>query len=136
MDVEVVQDQDDLLGIGVVDIHQVLDAIRPVIPPPVLGHLHVPLALERLRPPEDIDCSLALVFIVFPRGDAGLIRRPWTRRQWLPDISQKLDRALVETDLGSLGIIGTGVDIQDILHVPAELSVLFGWDTPLLLEMG
>ncbi len=73
MDVEIVEDQDDLLGVRVMEIDQVLDAVRPVIPLAMLGHLHMPLTLERLIPEEEIDCPLALVFIVFPSGDAELL---------------------------------------------------------------
>ena len=58
------------------DIDQVLDAVRPVIPLAMLGHPHMPLTLERLIPEEEIDCPLALVFIVFPSGDAELLEVP------------------------------------------------------------
>jgi hypothetical protein len=96
----------------------------------------MPFALQRLVPQEEVDRPLALIFIVFPSGDAGLLRCSGTGRQRFPDIGQEVGRALVETDLGVFRIIGTGIDIQDILPVPAELSVLLGWDAPLFLEMG
>jgi hypothetical protein len=102
----------------------------------MLGYLHVPPALQRLIPQEEVNRALALIFIVFPSGDTGLLRCSRTGREWLPDVRQQLHRTLVETDLGSLRLIGTGVDIKDILHVPAELRVLLRWDAPLLLEMG
>jgi hypothetical protein len=95
----------------------------------------MPLASERLIPEEEIDRSLALIFIVLPNGDAGLLRGPGTGRQWLANIRQELCRALIEANLRSLGIIGTGVDIQNVLHVPAELSVFVRGDAPLLPEL-
>jgi hypothetical protein len=96
----------------------------------------MPLALEWLVPEEEIDRPLALVFIVLPSGDTGLLGCPGTGREWLPHIGQELRWTLIEADLRVFWIIGTGVDIEHILHVPAELRVLPGWDAPLLLEMG
>jgi len=88
------------------------------------------------RPEEEVDRPLALVFIVLSSGDAGVRRCPGTRRQRLPDIGEELCWPLVETDLGAYWIIGTRVDIEHSLHVPAERGVLLGRDAPLLLAMG
>jgi hypothetical protein len=48
----VVLDQHDALGVGVVDVDQVLDAVRPVDPGPPLATGDVPPAGQRLTDQE------------------------------------------------------------------------------------
>ncbi len=129
MDVQVVEDEDNLLCIRVVDIDQVLDAVRPVRSSAIVGSLNMPFSLERLIPEEEIGCAAPFVLVVLAGRNTGTC---WLR---LTDISAKLDRALVEADLGETGIIRPGVDVEDVLHVPDELGVLLGRDTPLLLQV-
>ena len=56
-------------------------------------------------------------------------------RQWLAAIGQQLLGHLIEADLGAFRIVGSGVDVEDVLHVPDELGILLGWNAPLLLQM-
>jgi len=79
VDVEIVEDQDDLLGVGVVDIDQVLDAVDPIIPPAVLGHLHMPLALQRLILPIELAMSVLPSGPILQRGFDSLGHRLLTK---------------------------------------------------------
>src|SRR4029450_13673666 len=60
-------------------------------------------------------------------------RRPPGRRwQGWGDLPKQLAAGLVQADLGTTRIIGAGVDLKHVLHAPAELAVLLGWDAPAL----
>ena len=61
----------------------------------MLGHLHMPLALQRLIPEEEIDGPLALIFIVLPRWGTELMIGTRTRGQGLAHIGQQLLTSVV-----------------------------------------
>jgi hypothetical protein len=46
-----------------------------------------------------------------------------------------LDGTLVEADLGKSRIVGPGVHVEHVLHMPDELGILLGRDAPLLLQV-
>ena len=73
MGVEVVLDQDDLLGVGIVDIDQVLDALGPVDPGAAVADHDLAPAPEGLADQEQVDHALAHILVVFPRGTPGAI---------------------------------------------------------------
>lgn len=55
-------------------------------------------------------------------------------KQRRSDIGQHLDWTLISADLwGVTGVIGTGVDVQHVLHVPDEGGTLVGRNAPQLL---
>jgi len=58
-----------------------------------------------------------------------------TGREWLARVSHELDGALIEADLGIARIVGTRIDVEDVLHVPAEFGILLRRDAPLLLQV-
>jgi hypothetical protein len=96
----------------------------------MVGGLDMPLACERLIPEEEIGSAAPLVLVILSGRHTG---SRWLR---LPDIGTELNRTLIEADLWEAGIVGPGVDVEHVLHVPNELGVLLGWDAPLLLEVG
>jgi hypothetical protein len=96
----------------------------------MVGGLDMPLAFEWLVPEEEVGSPSPLVLIVLSGRHA---RSCWLR---LPNIGTELDGTLVEADLWEAGIIGPGVDVEHVFHVPAELGVLLGRDAPLLLQVG
>src|SRR4029453_7792500 len=59
-------------------------------------------------------------------------RLPRRERHRRGDLPQQLPAGLIQADQGPLGVIGPGVDRQHVLHPPAELGVLLGWDAPAL----
>src|SRR6266540_414894 len=124
----VVLHQHDPLGLGVVDIQQVLDAVRPVDAGAPRADHDVAPASKRLTDQEQVAHPAALVLVVLPcwtpRGDrAG--------RGHLP---KQLAAGLVQADLRAARIIGPGVHLQHVLHPPAELGVLLWQDAPAFLQ--
>src|SRR5262249_57398906 len=68
--------------------------------------------------------AFALVLVIAP---AGLTRSRIHRPPRLPD---ELLAGLVDTDDGAVGVVGSLVDLQDVLHPPDELGVGVGRDAP------
>jgi len=122
----IVLDQHDLLGVGVVDVDQVLDAMRPVDAGAPVATGDVAPASQRLGHQEQVAYPAALVLIVLSGWPA---RR---HRAGRVDLGEELAAGLVQADLGAARVIGAGGDRQHVLHPPAELGVLLGWDAPAL----
>src|SRR6266540_2502822 len=122
----VVLHQHDLLGIGVVDVDQVLDAMRPVDAGAPRADRHVAPAAQRLAHQEQVAHAAALVLVILPG------RLPWREGQGRGDLCEELAAGLVQAHLGPLGVVGLGVDRQHILHAPDELGVVLWGDAPAL----
>ena len=98
--VEVVLDQHDLLGVGVVDVDQFLDAVRPVdAGAPVADHDLAP-ASQRLADHEQVAHPLALVLVVLPRRPPGRDGRGGVTS------AEQLAAGLVQADLRAAGSYG------------------------------
>jgi hypothetical protein len=122
----VVLHQHDPLGIRIVDIDQVPDAVRPIDPgAPSTDHDLAP-ASQRLGHQEQVAHPTALVLVVLPGWPA---RR---HRAGRGDLAEQLATGLVQADLGAARVIGAGVDRQHVLHAPHKLGILLGWDAPTL----
>jgi hypothetical protein len=92
--VEVVLHQHDLLGVGVVDVDQVLDAVRPVdAGAPVADHDVAP-ASQRLADHQQVAHAAALVLVVLPG------RLPWRDRSRWYHLRQQLPAGLVQQTWG------------------------------------
>src|SRR6266545_3883951 len=126
--VEVVLYQHDPLGVGVVDVDQVLDAVRPVDAGAPRADHDVPPAAQRLAHQEQVVHAAALVLIILSGWPAGRDRH---RRG---DLCQELAAGLVQADLRATRIIGPGVDPKHILHPPTELDILLRRDAPAFLQ--
>src|SRR5512132_1033826 len=124
----VVLDQHDPLGVGVVDIDQVPDAVRPIDAGAPVADRDVTPAGQRLGDQEQVAHPTALVLIVLSGWPA---RRQRAARV---DLAEQLAAGLVQADLGAARVIGPGVDPKHVLHPPAELGILLGWDAPALLS--
>jgi hypothetical protein len=90
--------------------------------------LTVTPAGQRLGHQEQVADPTALVLIVLAGWPA---RR---QRAGRVDLGEQLAAGLVQADLRAARIIGAGVDPQHVLHPPAELGILLGWDAPALLS--
>ena len=100
--------------------------VRPVNPgAPSADHDLAP-AGKRLTDQEQVAYPTALVLIVLSGWPA---RR---QRVGRVDLAEQLAAGLVQADLRAPRIIGAGGDLQHVLHPPAELGVLLGWDAPAL----
>ena len=90
--VELVHDQHDPLGVGVVDVDQLLDAVRPVEPGALVADAHLPPAAQRLADQEEVDHPAPHVLRVVARragpGAAGSGA----------DLGQQLAAGLVQAD--------------------------------------
>src|SRR5512132_4037407 len=92
---------------------------------PVADHDLTP-AGQRLGHQEQVADPTALVLVVLAGWPA---RR---QRAGRGDLGEQLAAGLVQADLRAARVIGAGVDRQHVLHAPAELGVLLGWDAPAL----
>src|SRR6266511_2209978 len=124
----VVLHQHDPLSVGVADIDQVLDAVRPVDAGAPRADHDVPPAAQRLAHQEQVVHAAALVLIILSGWPAGRDRH---RRG---DLCQELAAGLVQADLRATRIIGPGVDPKHILHPPTELDILLRRDAPAFLQ--
>jgi hypothetical protein len=97
--VEVVLHQHDPLGVGIVDIQQVLDAVRPVdAGAPVADHDVAP-AGKRLADQEQVAHPAALVLIILPGWPS------WPYRAGRADLDKQLAAGLVQADLRAARIV-------------------------------
>src|SRR6266704_1042446 len=124
----VVLHQHDLLGVGVVDVEEVLDAMRPVDAGAPLADHDVAPAAQRLAHQEQVAHAAALVLIILSGWPAGRDRH---RRG---DLRQELTAGLIQAHLRATRIVGPGVDPKHVLHAPAELGIVLGRDAPALLQ--
>src|SRR5215210_5644969 len=130
MGVEVVHYQNDSLGIGIVDVDQLLYEMRPVQLRPPLGDADVTPAGQGFGDDEEVGRPLALVLVVVTgrpsRADG----------EWLPHLSHQLLALLVQAHLRETLVVGAGVDLEDIFHAPDEGGILLGRDRPPPFEPG
>src|SRR5215217_3710629 len=130
MRVEVVHHQHDLLGLRVVQIDQLLYAMRPVELGPPLGDTDVAPAGQGLANDEEVGRPLTLVLVVVTGGV------PRAEGEGFPHLSHELLALLVQANLRETLVVGAGVDFQDVLHAPDEGGILLWRDGPLPLEPG
>src|SRR5450756_280016 len=128
--VQVVEDQDDPVSIGMADVDEVLDQPCPVLPGAVIGDGQVSGAQQGLAEAEDVGHTVASVLVVEALGQTG------QRGQGRADLADQLLGHLSQTDQRTLRIEGSGVDVEDILHMVDELGVRLGRNHPLLLAPG
>src|SRR5215210_347045 len=110
MGVEVVQNQHDLLGLWVVDVYQLLYAMRPVDLGSPLGDAYVAPADEGLRDDEEVGRHLTLVLVVVTGGV------PRADGEGLPHLAHELLALLVQANLRETLVVGAGVDLKHVLH--------------------
>src|SRR3989337_2760771 len=127
MGVELIHHQDDLLRLRVLHVHEVLNALCPLHPPPPVANVELPTPYQRLIEQEQVTGPIAHIFGIVA---LGLTR---TRRQWCTYLAHQLFAHLVHTDQRSLRIVGPCVDIQHILHMVDKLRIGLGRNAPLSL---
>jgi hypothetical protein len=130
MGVEVVRNQNDLLGLRVMRIDQLLYAVCPLKLGPPLGDADVtpakgPLTMKRPWPSR---CART-------RGRNGLWA-PRARSERLPYLSDQLLALLVQANLRQTLLVGASVELKDVLHAPDEGAILLWRDGSLPLEPG
>ena len=91
-----------------------------------LGHRHMTPARQRLTGQEQVADALPPVFVVLSQRKSRPGRQRW------PRLGQQLGRGLVKADHRPSGVIGFGVEVQQVLHVGHELRAHLG-NAPFLL---
>ena len=120
----VVFHEDHFSGTGEMHVHQIADALRPILTRPVVGHLDMPPAAQRLTHHQQVARPAALVFVIHFRRLAGFGRK---RRARFVD---PLFALFVQADHGAFRIEGPCVDFQHVLPPPHEFGVGLGGHTP------
>ena len=126
MGVQVVQHQAYHRYLGVGLIHQPPHPVGKVHRGAPLRHRHVPPSCQGLAGEEQVAGPLPSGTRISPP------RTPWGCRQRSSDVAQKLGGSLVEADHWPFGVIGLGVEIQNVLHDGNILAAHLG-SAPLLL---
>src|SRR6185369_6137063 len=129
VDIEIVQDYPDHLGLGVALIDQPLHLVSEVLHGTLCRYRHVPPPRLGLTEEKEIAGAVAFVFIIIARCLSGL---DWQRLAGLPN---QLFTGFIKIDLRAQGIIGLGIQVQHVFHgrhkLPAHLR-----QTPLLVLPG
>src|SRR5918998_3691451 len=110
-------------------IHQLSQALREIPGRAALSHLDVPPAAQGLKEHEQVAGALPAIFVVVPP------RLSWHCRQRLAYFTDQLVKLFIKTHHRVAGIIGFGVELQDIFHMPDELGT-DGGHAPRPLQPG
>src|SRR5579871_505341 len=128
--VQVVRHQPNLLGLGVMHVHQLPHAPGVIPPRPPRAHPDVPPAAQGLTHHQLMADALALVLLVLPRGAAGL------GRQRRPHLPEPLLAGFVETDDGVQRVVRPQVGLDHVFQPPDLLGVRPRRDAPRLDNPG
>src|SRR5918995_1080152 len=100
--------------------------VRPVDAGAPLATGDMSPAAQRLAHQEHVAHAFPQVLVVLA------CRPPRDDRHGRGDLGQQLAAGLIQAHLRAVEVIGPGIDLQHILHPPAELGVLLRWDAPAL----
>src|ERR1019366_3499175 len=120
VDVEVVHHQNDDHRAPVDFVGKAAQVVSHVDSGASLGHVYKASPGQRFHCREEVGRAASLVFIVDPGRSAG------GGGDGHPRVLEQLLAGLVETDLRPHGVIGSVVDLQDVLHGLHERSVFLG----------
>jgi hypothetical protein len=104
--IQVVHDQDNLVGVGIALVGEATDELRPLLLGALGRHHGGASAREGFAGQKDIAHALSLVLIIFALRLARL------QRQRLAGVSQQLGIDRIHTELRASRIVGTGVDLR------------------------
>lgn len=128
MGVEVVLDQDDLLGFGEVLLGQIAQVVSIVDTRFGFSHANMTPSFQWSTEHKQGGHPVALIFVVKTPGPSG------TQRQRRSSFPGKLLGRFIQTNQGTLRIAGPLVDGKDVFHAADKLGLVFGRDTPLLFQ--
>src|SRR3981081_2596563 len=126
MGVEIIQDDPNQVGIGIAFIDQPFHLVSKVVHGALRRHHDMAPARLRFAKQKEIAGPVALIFIVVARHLAGLSGHG--RASFLDQLFTRF----VEVDCRTLGLVGLGIEIEDIFHPCDKLGTDFG-ETPLFV---
>src|SRR5262245_16422504 len=129
MGVEIVQDDPDHLRPRIALINQPLHLVSKIHFRAVRRHRDLPPARLGFTEHKQVASPFALISII------RAARVPSLHGQGSTDVGQQLFAGFVKVDLRALGIIGLGIQVQDILPLRDKLRAYLR-NTPLLFEPG
>src|SRR6266536_1896720 len=130
MGVELIHDQHDLFSVGIDLIDQVLDHMREIHHTAVIRDGHFAPAAQRLAQHEHGGHAAPVVLVV----EAGW--SPRCGRQWCACFGHQLLAGLIQTHLRTTRLVRSGVDVQDVFHVPDELATRRTRQAPVFFQPG
>src|SRR5262245_7718624 len=122
--IQVVLHQPDLLGLGVIPVHQLLHAPRIVLAGAPLTDPDMTPAAQRLAQQQLVADALALVLVVHLRR----VARPRPPRR--PHLAEELLARLIEADHRVLRVVRQQVGLDHVLQAPDVLGVGLRRDAP------
>ena len=102
--------------------------LGPIFPRSPFCYFDASLAGQGLEDHKQIGDPVASVFMVVSSRSTGSNRHRHSR------LTDQLLARLVQANLRTLWVIRPFVHVQHVLHVPDELRILLGRNTPLLLQ--
>ena len=130
MDVEVVLDQDNRLGVRETGVGQLLQDVSIIDGAAVIGDLDVAPAFERGEQHEQVGGAVTQVFAIVAFGPPGTVIACRARRQRGAHLADQLLAALVPADHRPLRVMRAVIDLQHVFHVEHERGRVPGRDAP------
>ncbi len=117
MSVEVVHHDHNFLCQGIVVIRKFLHGNRPIFSRTLIGDFDKSLSHQRLKEHKQIGYTFPFVLIIDP------LRLSRLSRQGFIYIREQLFAGLIHAYQGILGIMRTGINLQDIFHITDKSSI-------------
>src|SRR5215468_2921305 len=130
MGVQVVLNQADSLGLGVINVHQLPDAFGIVPPSTVFRHLNMTPPPQRFAQHQLVADTFPLILIIDPGRLTPARPLCWSH------FAEQLLARFIEAHHGIARIVRQPIGLQHILHAPDELGIRLGGDTPGLDDPG
>jgi len=127
MGVEIIAHQDHLVGIRITVIQQVLNLMRPVDSSAVFRDIDRPPPRQGFGEQKHVGRPNPFVFVIVPQW---LARLGWQGRA---RFLNQLHRLFIHVDQRVPWIIGTLIEIQDILHVGHKVGIVLWGNHPALV---
>lgn len=124
MGVQVVTDQHHLLRFWNMHVDNILEAMGKIHTRASIRYLDVSPSFQRSKDHKQIAHTISLILIIITLGLTCL------SRQRLARFFHLLFACFINTDQGTLRIIGTTIDFKNIFHRTDKTSIFFRSNTP------
>src|SRR5919199_3327583 len=124
MSIEIVHNHPNQFRLRIVPVDQQFHAPCEIVLGAPVRDLDVPPPTAWLKEHEQVTGAVAFILIIIPLGFPGL------QGLRLPYLSHQLIGTLVKTHHWIAGVIGLGIEIEQVFHAPDKLPTYAG-DAPL-----